>query len=118
MFYTVKLKTAQLLILVVLVFLNPISGICEVPITAWGQGTASCGLFVQARRTAQDSAYKDWLGGFLTATSWLTNTENIAGKTDLASLMLWIENYCNKNPLKSFGVAAANLIIRVSKSGR
>jgi hypothetical protein len=37
------------------------------------------------------------------------NSFNIEGNSDRDSLLLWLENYCKKNPLEAFPVAVANL---------
>ena len=77
-----------------------------------GIGNNACDQFVEARRTRRDVAYMDWLGGYLTAVNAVSdNTFNIMGHTEFSSLILWIENYCSKNPLQTFARAVNVLIV-------
>jgi hypothetical protein len=69
----------------------------------------SCGTFVSAREEAKrgshfrESKYVHWLFGFVTAYNVLQpDTYDIDGSTDLASQLLWLENYCKSHPLDSF----------------
>src|SRR5438128_1255268 len=116
MFYTSRLKTIELWFLLILPFFVPLSGICadaDGNYTIVGVGFDSCGRYVQETRRGPSSSfpYRGWIGEYLTAVNLSTpNTYHIAGTTDLDGLMLWLENYCNKNPLKPFYNAVENLI--------
>jgi hypothetical protein len=73
-----------------------------------GMGTESCGSFVQARRQPDNwSGYGTWLTGYLTSVNVYTeDTYDISGTTDLEGIKLWVENYCQKNPLENISTAA------------
>jgi hypothetical protein len=72
-----------------------------------GSGTASCGKYVEARKSDSDGNYRAWLAGYISALNLMTkDTYNVMGETDTDGMMLWIENYCTGNPLKRFESAA------------
>lgn len=51
-----------------------------------------------------------WVAGYLTAYNQFTpDTYNILGNSDLIGVLLWIKNYCEKNPLDSAAAALKNL---------
>ena len=72
-----------------------------------GSGAASCGKYIEARKSASDSKYQAWLAGYITALNVTEkDTYNLMGATDWGGMMLWIENYCTENPLEKFEGAA------------
>jgi hypothetical protein len=85
-----------------------------VSLPAWGSGkdsyyvtqvATSCGSYVEQRKDQKSSAYNDtamWVAGYLIAYNYLeSDTINILGNTGLNGVMLWLENWCRANSLKS-----------------
>ena len=77
-----------------------------------GQGTQSCGTYVDERRKDEWGAmlFGSWIAGYVTAFNLdVSGTYNIMGHTDMQGLLLWLENYCQQHPTELFGVAAQHL---------
>ncbi len=73
---------------------------------------SSCGQYVAARDEGrrgnhrQENIFSVWISGYRTAYNAQTpDTWEIAGQTDTESMLLWLENYCKRNPLESFAGA-------------
>ncbi len=72
----------------------------------------SCGQYVTARDEERRGKYRKinthitWIFGYLTAYNRQTpDTYDIKGQTDTEAMLLWLENYCKKNPLDDFADA-------------
>ena len=75
-------------------------------------GLHSCGTFVEARRNRDDFLFATWFTGYMTAVNQLSHTAySMLGTSDIEGAMLWIENYCRKNPLEPFAVASHALLL-------
>jgi len=67
-------------------------------------GASSCGDWVKARKENKwvTVVQQRWIGGYLSAFNKQTyGVYNILGKTDMESAYLWMDNYCQANPLSS-----------------
>jgi len=67
------------------------------------QGVRSCGEWVKNRKIAswEDSVMRAWIAGYITAYNLQTpDVKSILGSTDLESVLLWMDKYCQENPLK------------------
>jgi len=78
-----------------------------------GAGTASCGEFIadtKNNETLRDT-YFLWAQGFLSSLNFkhLRNWESATDLSDPDALKLWIENYCEENPLSIYAAAVAKL---------
>jgi len=73
----------------------------------WQQGDISCGEWVK-RRKKEDMAHLSlifWIGGYITAhNSHKPDVYNILGSTDMESVLLWMDKYCQDNPLNGLAV--------------
>ena len=64
-----------------------------------------CGAYVQARREGPNHMFEAWMRGYMTAVN-----SNVPGKKDFfegvsdEALLLWVERWCLKNPLKGITV--------------
>ena len=77
----------------------------------WQVSAVSCWEFVESRRNGTDGPFKWWLAGYLTAMNdLLAETYNLVGSDDLSGPMLWIENWCGKNPLRGLAEASSALV--------
>lgn len=77
----------------------------------WGFSGITCGQFIDDRVHKTDTVDRWWLAGWLSAWNDATpNTFNLLGSDDLSGAMLWIENWCRQNPLKSMSEGARELV--------
>ena len=88
------------------------------------KGFDSCSEFVSAiedcdqNHCAKLSLYKVWSAGYLTSYNILTpNTYDISGgreadSTD-RSTIIWLDNFCEQNPLKTYTEALKSLTIEL-----
>jgi hypothetical protein len=80
----------------------------------------SCGQYISARNERslgdfmREDFFRAWLHGYVTAYDFLkTDTYDILGSTDTDSALLWLEQYCRKNPHDEFANAAEALMIEL-----
>jgi len=66
------------------------------------QGNVSCGTWVKDRKEDgwQYVANINWIVGYITAYNrQVPDVYQILGSTDMASVYLWMDKYCQENPL-------------------
>lgn len=77
------------------------------------KGARSCGDWVMARKenNSWDAfSMKGWIAGYFTAFDMQTEgVYSILGSTGDESVYLWMDKYCQENPLKNMGVAMEQL---------
>ena len=75
-----------------------------------GVGAASCGKFIADYELVGDS-YLQWTQGFLSGLNlkYFQNWQSATDLSDPYALQLWIQNYCEENPLDVYVVAASQL---------
>jgi opacity protein-like surface antigen len=79
--------------------------------TLLGAGTASCGSWTETRRTNGYFQHSGWVQGYLTAyNAMLPGVVDLTEGIDVAGIMGWMDNYCNKNPLNNMDDTAAALV--------
>ena len=80
-------------------------------------GAPSCGKWtVEVKNeSALGLAYGSWLTGYLSGASYGSQRDILKDKPDKEGLMLWVGNYCQKNPLASVTDAAQELIRELIK---
>jgi hypothetical protein len=77
-------------------------------VTTYGTGFKSCSVYLYAREqsNADEIAFVDWLGGYLSGVNAMSlTTDNILGKSDLTAVIYWIDDYCRANPRARFAEA-------------
>lgn len=82
----------------------------DTPMVGYSAAATSCGKFIESRKSVgNDHDYRIWLDGYFTAVNkYAEGITTYEGATDVKngkdneSLMLWLENYCNDNPLNNF----------------
>jgi hypothetical protein len=75
-------------------------------------GSRSCGDWVKERKEDGWPAVSlaAWVAGYITAYNLHTpDTWDIKGKTDVESVLLWIDNYCQSTPLSNLASAMDEL---------
>lgn len=78
-------------------------------------GMVSCGSYISSVDNRTNSANYSWVAGYLSGVSMGLNVD-LLKQTDGASIRLWMENYCRKNPLKNTADAADQLAIELMKA--
>jgi hypothetical protein len=79
-----------------------------VEITTYGTGFKSCAVYLYAReqQNADEAAFVDWFGGYLSGVNAISlTTNNILGDSDFTGAIYWIDNYCRANPRARFAEA-------------
>jgi len=78
-----------------------------------GVGANSCGKFIAETKDDETfrAAYFYWAQGFLSGLNYKygLSPEFATDLADYNALMLWVDNYCEENPLDLYGVAAIKL---------
>jgi len=80
------------------------------------QGNRSCGLWVKDRKESdwEDIADRSWIVGYITAyNSQTPDVFDILNKTDTQSVFLWMDKYCQENPLSSLVKGMEQLTIEL-----
>jgi hypothetical protein len=100
----------------------------------WGQGSASCGEYVQAADaerkerpanakpdTVYDRNYQAFVGfadGYLSGVNAVLSDGMVGKHSDHAGRMAWLENYCRAHPLSQYVEAVGSLWDDLSKEHR
>jgi hypothetical protein len=78
-------------------------------------GVVDCGKWI----TNKSEPRKAWVLGYLTGMNTIhnvTSDTNPLGKVSSAEqIFIWIDNYCQKNPLKSIDDAGSSLFLELMK---
>jgi len=80
------------------------------------QGGSSCGEWVKNRKEDDwiSLANQTWISGFITAfNDFVPDVYSILGNTDKDSVHLWMDKYCQENPLKSVTSGMHDLTIEL-----
>jgi len=86
--------------------------IAKEKIATVGAGGLSCGEIVSNIKDHQDDAADfifAWAQGFLTGLNFNYGEADGTDLSDRAGQKLWLENYCNKNPLHNYLMANMEL---------
>ncbi len=84
--------------------------------TVLGVGSISCGTVLEEYRrdTLLYKSMETWITGYFTAINYhVYDGKNIQHGTDINSVMLWIRNYRQANPLKDLEKATKSLYIEL-----
>ena len=77
-------------------------------VTTYGTGSKPCSVYLYAREqsNADEIAFVDWLGGYLSGVNAMSLTTNdVLGNSDLTAVIYWIDDYCRANPGVPFAEA-------------
>jgi hypothetical protein len=77
------------------------------------RGARSCGEWVK-EKGIQATGNQTWLIGYLSGIAVATNKSFLRG-TDNQSIFLWVDNYCQANPLMSLADAGEILYFELVK---
>ena len=111
MMKTLNIKKLLVTIAIGLVSLNPAQAS-----TTWG--ASDCGEWVSESKS--NISMRTWLLGFMTG---LGAMHELSGKTDnplskinsVQQIFLWMDNYCQKNPLKTVSLGGVDLFFELIK---
>jgi hypothetical protein len=72
----------------------------------------SCGAYADARRgdTHLGNALEARVGGWISGVNWHDPSGDILNGSDLDGAFVWLDNYCQQNPLDKFNDAAKRLV--------
>ena len=93
----------------------------------WGDGQKSCFSFNKSRKSGEDSSYKNYLMGYLTAFNTQTeDTYRISAAKQMKDILSWIDDYCQEKPVHGFDQAVLEFVVehfprrykRASSAGR
>ena len=127
-------RTVELFLMVGMILLMAKYGVCAADngvlpgaYAILGLGGDSCGKFIASKQRNTSkiidgmyAGYTFYAQGYITglnmhffhlAPNINTKLLNILEGTDMDGVMLWLENYCNKNPLDNFESAVKSLVI-------
>ena len=78
----------------------------------WGVGQKSCFSYNKTRNSGDDSAYRNYLMGYLTAYNMQTeDTYRISGSMDMLAILNWIDSYCEQKPVHGFDQAVIEYLV-------
>jgi len=78
-------------------------------------GTLSCGEWVQRAGYPTGKITNEyWLAGFMSGQA-VASKKNVLKDTDIASMTLWIDQYCKNDPLSNTVTAGKNLFLELLK---
>ena len=111
MMKTLNIKKLLITIAIGLVSLNPAQAS-----KTWGD--SDCGEWVSESKS--NASMRTWLAGFMTGLGAMHelrgNTDNPLSKINSAQQMfLWMDNFCQKNPLKTVSVGGVDLFFELIK---
>jgi len=98
--------------------------VCCLATQAFGQATfggRDCGQWITRKKDQYtELAITGWLVGFMSGLNsmyWLkTNKVDPLNKVNSADqIYLWVDNYCQKNPLSNLSVGGAELLLELIK---
>ncbi len=79
----------------------------------WGQGTNSCGRWLEERKkdSLESATLTVWVVGFLTAYNvYVAPSGDVLEGTDVDGAVAWIDNYCTAHPLETVASASEALV--------
>lgn len=85
-----------------------------------GVGGQSCQAYLAARTVAgRDVEFVAWLGGFLSALSWVAIVQSekdfLDAGTDMGGWLAWLDTYCGQHPVATFGRASIRLAVQLRR---
>ena len=80
------------------------------------RGAESCGIWVKERQEKKISTFihQRWLAGYLSGIA-VGNGKDVLKGTDNESIFLWMDNYCQANPLKDIADGSEVLFLELVK---
>ena len=78
------------------------------------RGARSCGKWIAGQADGQSASNEAWLVGFMSGLAFQSNQDLLKG-TDNESITLWVNNFCQKNPLENLVTAAETLANELAK---
>ena len=82
----------------------------------YGEGTSSCGECISERSSGNWHSKGQWMLGVISAVGYYGVYD--LKRTDSRAFAVWIDNYCQKNPLDDFSKGVYSLIEELAKKKR
>ena len=89
-----------------------------------GAGAVTCGRWVEARKKGEYYGQLQWVQGFISSYNHYVYSHKMAsgngvfGETDYQAITVWMDNYCQRNPLDSVYMGAVNLVKELETRAR
>lgn len=79
-------------------------------------GARSCGVWIKNKNVGgiAATAQTGWLAGYMSGLAVGGNSDALTD-TDVDSMVLWVSNYCEKNPLESTSTAGTMLFLELKR---
>lgn len=94
---------------VVVIALSPQAG---AEYKTYGEGATTCGSWIEARRNDNYYIKAQWMLGFVSAAGYYGEKPKF---TDASAMVVWVDNYCQQNPLKDFDDGVKALVEELSR---
>lgn len=78
------------------------------------KGIGDCGEWVADKNKNNNERNKDWLLGYMSGLASASFTDVLAN-TSYQSIFVWMDNYCNANPLEHVSSAGITLFFELKK---
>jgi hypothetical protein len=84
------------------------------------RGDLTCGKFIESlNKPSQRIQIKANIVGYTDAyNTWVNDTCDILGDTDLDSVLLWLENFCRERPLNNVATGLHQLMLELHETRR
>lgn len=85
----------------------------QAAVNIYGPGGMTCARYTQSSPSDKD-AFKYWGQGYLSGINSMKGFDITRGK-DQATVLQWIDNYCQANPQSSYNGAVDSMILDINK---
>lgn len=116
-----------IVLFVCLCLVSPITAGADTPVNGIGKGVRSCGSFIELERAHRPrlqlrknigltyvpevELYMEWARGYVTSTNEERSQRGEAQiDVDSDGMLVWLRNYCSRNPTKVFAIAVGALV--------
>jgi hypothetical protein len=86
-----------------------------VTVYTYGAGTKTCGAWVEKRKEDDHFAMAQWMLGYVSAAGYYGDFR--LRESEGQALVVWMDNYCQQNPLETFEKGVQKLIDSLRKEG-
>ncbi len=77
----------------------------------WGKGNKSCFHYLKDRDAGKDTAYKNYIMGYLTAyNAMMPETYSISKNMKLDEIMTWMDDYCDLKQMSGLELSLIEFI--------
>ncbi len=108
----------RLFLPIVMLLLTIVTSSIQANTLLYGAGTESCGSWLEERKLGHSSLvynhYVGWVTGYVSG-FMVSVGSGVYRDTDLDAMLVYIDNYCQENPIEQFGNGARLLVFDLRK---